>query len=132
VNLLLDTHIFLWGMLNPSQLRAEVAAELENPQNELWLSSISVWETLILAEKARIRLDTDPQLWVRNALKSAPLREIGIDHAIAMESRRVELPHQDPADRFLAATAIVRGLTLVTSDSHLLEGAGYEVLSNRI
>lgn len=39
----LDTHIFLWSLLEPNRLTSRVAHELENPENELWLSSISVW-----------------------------------------------------------------------------------------
>jgi PIN domain nuclease of toxin-antitoxin system len=62
VRLLLDTHIFLSSLLEPTLLIDRVAQELENPENELWLSSISVWETLVLAAKGRIQLDSDPHL----------------------------------------------------------------------
>ena len=54
MKLLLDTHILLWGLLEPERLNRRVAAELQNPQNEIWLSPISVWEIMILAEKGRI------------------------------------------------------------------------------
>ncbi len=131
MRLLLDTHIFLWSLLEPARLGRRVAAELENPENELWLSSISVWEVLVLAEKGRVELDTAPSAWIRAALKKAPVREIPIDHAVAIHSRFIELPHQDPADRFLAATAQVHHLTLVTADEHLLQAKGFAVLPNR-
>ncbi|MBT8339733.1 MAG: PIN domain-containing protein [Desulfatitalea sp.] len=39
-----------------------------------------------------------------------------LNHEVALRSRRISLPHQDPADLFIAATAIVYGLTLVTAD----------------
>ena len=44
---------------------------------------------------------------------------------------RIELPHRDPADRFLAATAKHFGLTLVTADANLIRGRGYAVLANK-
>ena len=131
VRLLLDTHIFLWSLLEPKRLGPHVAAELENPENELWLSAISVWEMLLLAEKGNIELDAPPPVWVRSALKKVPIREAAIDHEVAIGSRLVELSHGDPADRFLAATAMVRDLTLVTADDRLLRAKGFKVLPNR-
>lgn len=47
----LDTHIFLWGLLEPERLTANVVSEIESSSNEIWLSPISLWETLVLAEK---------------------------------------------------------------------------------
>jgi len=131
VNLLLDTHIFLWSVLAPSRLTAPVQAALTAPDNTLWLSPISVWEVLILAEKGRIDLDTPPGAWVRTALKQCPLREAALTHEIALASRTIQLPHNDPADRFLAATAPVRDLTLVTADHRLIDAPDLTVLANQ-
>ncbi|MHB8763803.1 MAG: type II toxin-antitoxin system VapC family toxin [Deferrisomatales bacterium] len=131
MRLLLDTHIFLWSLLEPARLARRVAAELLNPGNELWLSSISVWEVLLLVERGKVELNPSAPVWIRTALKKAPIRETPIDHEVAIQSRRIELPHQDPADRFLAATARVRELTLVTADERLLAAGGFEVLPNR-
>ncbi len=52
---LLDTHIWLWSLLEPDKLDADVVKILENTDNELFISPITVWETLILAEKKRRR-----------------------------------------------------------------------------
>lgn len=69
MKLLLDTHILLWSLLDPGQLSKRVADELENPSNELWLSPISTWEILLLAEKGRVILDAEPVTWLRTVLK---------------------------------------------------------------
>jgi PIN domain nuclease of toxin-antitoxin system len=50
---------------------------------------------------------------------------------VALRSRRVRVEHEDPADRFLAATAEVYELTLVTADERLLRGKGFRTLANR-
>ena len=68
MKLLPDTHIFLWSLLEPQRLAPRVAAALEDPNNELWLSPIVVWEVLVLAEKGRVNLRPDPVAWVRNVL----------------------------------------------------------------
>jgi PIN domain nuclease of toxin-antitoxin system len=131
VNLLLDTHIFLWSVLEPSRLTPAVREALTNGDNALWLSPISLWEVLVLAEKGRLELDTEPEAWARTALKQCPVREAALTHAVALACQRVTLPHGDPADRLLAATALVRNLTLVTADRRLIDTPEITVLANR-
>ena len=130
VKLLLDTHIFLWSLLEPRHLSARVAGELENPVNELWLSPIVIWEVLLLAERGRVVLEPDATTWVRRACRAAPFREAPLNHEIAIESRAIDLLHHDPADRFLAATALVHDLTLVTADERLLRSRRIASLAN--
>jgi PIN domain nuclease of toxin-antitoxin system len=131
MKLLLDTHIWLWSLLDPQRLSRRVVRELDNKRNELWLSPISVWEVLILHHRRRILLREDVEKWIGRALRAAPLTEAPVAHAVALETRAVQLPHNDPADRFLAATAKIFGLTLVTADEHLLKVKGISTLANR-
>lgn len=131
MRLLLDTHIWLWSLLDPSHLNRRVARALEAEGNELWLSPISVWETSMLVERGRVVLDADFEEWLREAIAAAPIREAVLTHDIAAETRRVVLSHRDPADRFLVATARVFDLTLVTGDKRLLRAKQVAMLSNR-
>lgn len=131
MKLLLDTHIWLWSFLEPTRLSKRVARALANPANELWMSPVSTWEILVLSEKGRVELEPDAEKWVHAALARVPLNEAPLTQEVALATTRVSLPHRDPADRFLAATARTYGLTLVTADQNLLLGAGYEVMSNR-
>ncbi|HYK82178.1 MAG TPA: type II toxin-antitoxin system VapC family toxin [Gemmatimonadales bacterium] len=131
MRLLLDTHIWVWSQVEPDRLSREVRAALEDPDAELWLSSISVWELLLLIERRRVTVTGEPETWVQEALGGSPLREAPLTHAIALESRRVTLPHQDPADRFLAATARLLDLALVTADARLLAARPCKLLANR-
>lgn len=130
MKLLLDTHIFLWSLLDPDRLARRVATELENPSNELWISPISLWEVLILAERGRVILDPDPTRWLRNVLGAVAFHAAPLNQEVAIESRLVDLPHQDPVDRFLAATALVYELTLVTADNRLLRSQRVSTLAN--
>ena len=116
---ILDTHIWIWSLLAPIKLDNNVAEVLENNDNELFISPITIWETLILAEKGRIELCPSPEEWVTVALERSPVKEAKLSHAIAIKSRSVDLPHKDPADRFIAATALEYDLTLITVDKML-------------
>ena len=131
MRLLLDTHIWLWSHLEPERLARRVSAALLAPDSEIWVSPISIWELLLLVEKRRVVVDGDPHEWIETAWLRAPTHEASLNREVAQRSRSVRVPHQDPADRFLAATAEVFDLTLVTDDQHLLRGKGYRTLANR-
>lgn len=128
LKLLLDTHVWIWALLQPDELSAGAARGLEDPGNELWLSPVSVWEAFILSERGRIELDAPAHAWVEGALRALPLRDATLTRAVAMASRTVDLPHQDPADRFIAASAVVHDLVLITSDERLLSSSGWQVM----
>ncbi|WP_420617170.1 type II toxin-antitoxin system VapC family toxin [Candidatus Palauibacter sp.] len=121
MRLLLDTHVWLWSLLDPDRLSGRARSELTDPENVLALSPISVWEALVLAEKGRVLLRPDPWSWVRTALTVRPVEEVPLTFDVALGSRSIRIEHGDPADRFIAATAMVRGLTLVTADAELLQ-----------
>jgi PIN domain nuclease of toxin-antitoxin system len=129
LKLLLDTHIWLWSLQDPKRLGKRLQQELRNPANELWLSPISTWEALTLNDKGRIRLHGNLAEWVARA--TAPFQEAPLTHEIALAARQLPLPHQDPAGRFLAATAQVLDLTLVTADAGLLGLGEIATLGNR-
>lgn len=120
MKLLLDTHIWLWYLLKNPKLSTNLQNAIADPSNELWLSPISIWEAIILAEKNRISLQPDINTWIDLALKNLGTLEAPLNHDIAILSRQIELPHQDPADRFIAATAIYYDLHLATVDTNLV------------
>jgi PIN domain nuclease of toxin-antitoxin system len=129
VKLLLDTHIWLWALANPAKLSKRVRAELENPANEIWLSSVSTWEALMLNAKNRVQLPPDLEAWFTRATSYS--QEAPLTHEVAFLAHHLPMPHKDPADRFLAATAKLLGLVLVTQDPDLLGLGDIQTLANR-
>jgi PIN domain nuclease of toxin-antitoxin system len=119
MKLLFDTHIWLWYLLGDPKLSPQLQIIISDRKNDLWLSPISIWETIVLAEKGRIKLQPTTDQWINQALHTLSIREASLTHEIAILSRQIQLPHQDPADRFIAATAIYYNLTLATVDHHL-------------
>src|SRR5262245_19914704 len=85
MRLLLDTHIWLWSMAEPSRIIRRVSRELEDPENEIWLSPVSTWELLVLARKRRIELDTEPVTWIRTALAEVSFKEAALTHEVAVQ-----------------------------------------------
>ena len=130
MGLLLDTHIWLWSLLDPDRLASGVRHALASRREELSLSPISIWEALILAERGRLTLEPDPRSWLRKAMSKCPIVEVPVTYDVVLASRNIDLEHQDPADRFIAASAKVFGLKLVTADRRLLRCPDIEVLPN--
>jgi len=131
MNLLLDTHIWIWNDLEPWKLTSDINRALANPENQLWLSPVSIWEITVLLEKRRINLKQDFRSWADESVRDLQLQEAAITWEVAHEMRYMLLGHRDPADRFLVATARVYDMTLVTADERLMSVPGLSVLANR-
>lgn len=116
MNLLLDSHVFLWLMNEPERLPRKVLAMCERPANSLYLSVASVWELqikqtlgkLTMQQPLKAILDEQQQI---NSLEVLPVK---LNHLWRLS----DLPrvHNDPFDRLLIAQAIVEDMSLVSAD----------------
>ncbi|MGE0085142.1 MAG: type II toxin-antitoxin system VapC family toxin [Desulfococcaceae bacterium] len=121
---LLDTHIFIWWILDNPKLSGEVITAVKNPHNFLYLSIASIWEIVIKSSICKIVLPESPEIFIRKQmwLNSVSLLHIKIDHAF--EVLRLPMIHKDPFDRMLIAQANCEDLTLITDDLFIRQ---YEV-----
>jgi len=129
LRVLLDTHVWIWRLLEPARLSSRAEAVLLDADTEMYLSPLSVWETLVAARKGRLALQQAPEAWVREALgkSTTVMAPLTHDAVIASES----LPgyrSKDPIDRMLVATALTDDLALVTSDSAMRRYAEIETI----
>ena len=128
MKLLLDTHILLWAAAEPEQLSNQAKALIEDPQNQLYFSTASLWEIAIKNKLGRADFKVDLPVLRRNLLDNG-FQEIAINgaHTLALDT----LPpiHKDPFDRILIAQANVEGITLMTADSAVVE---YQVAVVRV
>jgi PIN domain nuclease of toxin-antitoxin system len=116
MNLLLDTHIFLWAAMQPAKLSDPIRQALEDPANALFLSAASVWEMQIKAQIGKLQLSLPVEEFVPiqrgfNNILSLPIFE---RHIWALDS--LPLHHKDPFDRLLMAQAVTEEYQLVTVD----------------
>jgi len=117
--------------MQPHRLSPRVARQLEKPENEIWLSPVSIWELRLLNDKGRVQLLPDAAGWIDDSIDVLRIREAPVTFEVALAVSSLSLPHNDPADGFIAATAKVFGLTLVTADQQLAKLTDIAVLSNR-
>lgn len=131
MNLLLDTHVWIWLAEGNPRLPRRIRDALAHPDAVLWVSPVTPWEALMLAERGRLRLSATGPDWVRRILDEGPFEEAPLTWEIALRSRRLEVETRDPADRFLLSTAIENGFTFVTADARLQKVPGLHVLAFR-
>lgn len=118
--LLLDTHVLVSDALDPGRIprkARKLIGEAEESRN-LVCSDITLWEIAMLVALDRLDPGVDSATFMHTALEARTIRVLPVTPEIAMISAEIEA-HADPADRIIAATAIVHGATLVTSDKKL-------------
>ncbi len=119
MRLLLDSHAFLWYLVNDDRLPRSVKDLLEDPSVPVTVSVATQWELMVKSMRGRIRLPGSPERFLIDPAAEAGFRVLPIEqrHVLALP----ELPeiHTDPFDRMLVAQAIVDDLDLVTGDEQI-------------
>ncbi len=88
--------------------------------DQLYVSSVSVWEVSRLLSRKRLNFSSNFEKWLADSHLALPVLEAPVNWAVAEQASNIHLPHPDFGDTFLAATAIVFEMTLVTADEQLL------------
>jgi PIN domain nuclease of toxin-antitoxin system len=119
--ILLDTHVALWSVIDSEALGKKCRRMIREASGaqQLAISVVSFWEIALLAVKRRLRTRqsaTD----LRRVILSEGGIELPLTGEIAILAAELVELHADPADRFIAATAIAHDATLVTADQRLL------------
>ncbi len=124
MNLLLDSHAFVWMHEEPHKLSVNVAYEILNPANQIFLSVVTVWELQIkIALKKFSFSDTLENVILREQqTNKVQILPVNLSHALYLEN--LPLHHKDPFDRLLISQAIVENMTLVSADEQF---AKYQV-----
>ncbi len=113
MRLLLDTHVLLWWLADDRKLAKPARDLIANPDNDVHVSSVSVWEAAIKATLGRLEIELDDlaDTIVQNGFRPLP---VGFRHAVT--AGRLPSVHRDPFDRMLVAQACVEELRLVSHD----------------
>ena len=120
MRLLLDTHVWLWMVVDPDKLPPHLAALLSDRDNELLLSAASAWEIAIKYGIGKLPLPEPPSVFLPPRLLRDGVVPLPIEHAHALVMAGLPAHHSDPFDRLLVAQAQVEGLTLATVDPLVL------------
>ena len=115
MDVLLDTHVFLWWNDAPEKLRVEARDVIRDSANAVYVSAASIWEIAIKRRLGRLEF-TNPVIdaMIKNGFAPLPISPQHAEQAGALP-----LLHTDPFDRMLVAQAQLESLTLVTADERI-------------
>jgi len=121
MKLLLDTHIFLWYISGDHQLSKSLKDIIQDSANEVSLSVVSLWESIVKYRLGKLPLPLYPEKYLplqreRHDISSLSLDEAAIIHLSALPSL-----HRDPFDRMLICQAIEHDMTIVTMDAAIAQ-----------
>jgi PIN domain nuclease of toxin-antitoxin system len=118
VNILLDTHILIWWATNDKQLTQEARALISHPENEVFISSINIWEVAIKHSKGHLLL---PAALLRRSAIEAGFNVLAFQDVHAVYVSALPPIHQDPFDRALIAQSFAEPMHLLTHDKLVAE-----------
>lgn len=116
--IVIDTHIWIWLAAEPEKLTA-AARDAILGAKEIGVPAISLWEISMLEERGRITLSLPRLQWFDLYLSSGRFRLLPLTPAFADKSVSLNM-HADPADRLIAATALLNERVLVTADHKII------------
>jgi PIN domain nuclease of toxin-antitoxin system len=119
--IVLDTHVLAWAVHDERKLGRKARAAIQKAwtNGRVAVSSISFWEIGLLQARGRIRLRVSVDQW-RLELLAAGLTEVALGGEIALRALDLGMLHDDPADRFIVATALEHHAALMSGDERLL------------
>lgn len=124
---LLDTHVVLWLLTDPSRLGSATTEKLASFSEHLSVSAASAWEMAIKQSIGKLSLPGPAESWLPGVFDELGFDLLPITADDALAVRALPWHHRDPFDRLLVAQARRRGLTLVSHDARLA-AYGVEVL----
>ena len=116
MNLLLDSHTFIWMHNEPSKLSTKAAMEIVVLSNTLFLSIASIWEIQIKIQIGKFNFKDSLANVIAEQQKKNGLQILPVNLSHVLELENLPFHHKDPFDRLLIAQARVENLTLVSSD----------------
>lgn len=114
--MLLDTAPLLWLAAGSEALSETVVARVLDPDNEVFVSSVSAWEIAVKYGLGRLRLQDRPERLLPQIREAYGITSLPLTEEAALTLHRLPALHRDPFDRMLVCQAIAHGLTLATPD----------------
>jgi PIN domain nuclease of toxin-antitoxin system len=116
MRLLLDTCTFLWLVSGAPELSARAREVFADPDNDVYLSTVSAWEIAVKHALGRLPLPDAPERFVPSQRQQHGIEPLPLDEESALHLVRLSALHKDPFDRMLVCQALVYGMTLLGPD----------------
>ena len=113
---LLDTHVFLWFISGDTRLPVGWRDMIRQPHHEVYLSVVSLWETIIKYKLGKLLLPEPPEQYLPAQRERHQIANLPLDEASVQQLAALPPIHRDPFDRMLICQALEHKLTIITVD----------------
>jgi PIN domain nuclease of toxin-antitoxin system len=117
MKILLDTHIFLWFISGDSRLSTDVRDAIRDPDNEIYLSVVSVWESIVKYQLGKLPLPEAPETYLPKQRHLHQIASLALDETSVAQLAQLPPLHRDPFDRMLICQAVQNRLIIATVDA---------------
>lgn len=119
MNALLDTHAFLWAVTGDRRLSSPARALIEDGENQVFLSAVSMWEIVLKAKAGKLHVEGSVAKMLEEQMRQARISPLAVYPAHVLRVAALPPIHKDPFDRLLIAQAQAENLALVTRDPEI-------------
>ena len=116
MKILLDTHIFLWFISGDRRFSSEMRDTLQNLDNEIFLSVVSIWEVIVKYQLGKLPLPEAPEIYLPKQRDRHQISNLDLDQASVTQLATLPSLHRDPFDRMLICQALQHDLAIATVD----------------
>jgi PIN domain nuclease of toxin-antitoxin system len=116
MRLLLDTHIFLRFISADARLAERLRESIRNPEHDVYLSVVSLWEAIVKHQLDRLPLPQPPESYLPTQRARHQIASLSLDETSVRQLAKLPAIHRDPFDRMLICQALEHGLVIVTVD----------------
>jgi PIN domain nuclease of toxin-antitoxin system len=117
MRILLDTHIFLWFINGDTRLSTDIRDKICDADNEVYLSSVSIWEAIVKHQLGKLPLPELPETYLPKQRDLHEISSLALDENSVVQLAKLPPLHRDPFDRMLICQALQNGLTIATVDT---------------
>lgn len=121
MRLLLDTHAFLWWIMDDSRLSSVARQHIEDGRNEVLISAATAWEIAIKCQLDKLTLPAKPEQFVVEHIASNSFSALPITLSHALHVYELPLLHRDPFDRMLVSQCQLEKLPMLTTDDLVIQ-----------
>ncbi|MDJ1177159.1 type II toxin-antitoxin system VapC family toxin [Roseofilum capinflatum] len=120
MKILLDTHIFLWLITNNRRLDERFRNGISNPDNQVYLSVVSVWEAMVKYQLGKLPLPESPEIYLPKQREQHQIASLSIRETTVAQLAKLPPLHKDPFDRLLLCQSLERDLRIMTEDTAII------------
>lgn len=120
MNILLDTHIFLWLLTNDRRLPERCRDAISSQENEVYLSVVSVWEAMIKYQLGKLPLPESPEIYLPKQRERHQIASWSISETTITQLAKLPPLHKDPFDRLLLCQSLEHDSIIMTEDEAII------------